>query len=261
MKIGMGLPINQRSGAFSPSVLFASGEVGDWFDPSDLSRLFQDGAGTTPVTADGQEVGRMIGQKGNVILTAAIGKKPLYKTSGGLHWLQFDGTDDGFASSTTLNMTGTDEVTFCLGIRKLSDAAVTVPLELGPDAGGATGAFYLASPRFPSEYYQMLSRGTGTSVSSFTASGAAPDTAVVTGLAKISGDTTTIRRNGVAATDATDQGTGNYSDATLYVGNRAGTTFFLNGNIYFLLVRGSMTSGGQLSDLESFAARKCGVTI
>ena len=42
---------------FNPRSLFASGEQGIWLDPSDFSTLFQDSAGTTPVTALGQPVG------------------------------------------------------------------------------------------------------------------------------------------------------------------------------------------------------------
>ena len=45
---------------FSPASLFESGEVGAWYDPSDLSTLFQDTAGTTPVTTSGQTVGLML---------------------------------------------------------------------------------------------------------------------------------------------------------------------------------------------------------
>ena len=37
--------------------LFALAEPGVWYDPSDLTTLFQDAAGTTPVTAAGQPVG------------------------------------------------------------------------------------------------------------------------------------------------------------------------------------------------------------
>ena len=47
--------IGRRS--FNPASLFANNEVGGWYDPSDLSTLFQDVAGTTPVTASGQTVG------------------------------------------------------------------------------------------------------------------------------------------------------------------------------------------------------------
>ena len=45
--------------------LFASGEQGAWYDPSDLSTMFQDSAGTTPVTADGQPVGLIRDKSGN----------------------------------------------------------------------------------------------------------------------------------------------------------------------------------------------------
>jgi len=45
---------------FSPLSLFAAGEVGAWYDPSDLSTMFQDSAGTTSVTAAGQPVGLIL---------------------------------------------------------------------------------------------------------------------------------------------------------------------------------------------------------
>lgn len=45
---------------FSPSLLFAAMEQGAWYDPSDLTTLFQDAAGTTPVTAVEQPVGLML---------------------------------------------------------------------------------------------------------------------------------------------------------------------------------------------------------
>ena len=45
---------------FWPGRLFLDGEQGAWYDPSDLSTLFQDAAGTTPVTADGDPVGLML---------------------------------------------------------------------------------------------------------------------------------------------------------------------------------------------------------
>jgi hypothetical protein len=40
--------------------LFANNEPGVWYDPSDLSTLFQDTAGTTPVTTPGQTVALML---------------------------------------------------------------------------------------------------------------------------------------------------------------------------------------------------------
>lgn len=47
-------------GFSSPSALFAAGEQGAWYDPSDLSTMFQDFVGATPVTASGQTVGLIL---------------------------------------------------------------------------------------------------------------------------------------------------------------------------------------------------------
>ena len=40
--------------------LFANGEQGFWYDPNDLSTMFQDAAGTVPVTAAGQPLGLVL---------------------------------------------------------------------------------------------------------------------------------------------------------------------------------------------------------
>ena len=50
----------RREDEFSPGELFANGEQGAWYDPSDFATLYQDSAGTTPVTALGQPVGLML---------------------------------------------------------------------------------------------------------------------------------------------------------------------------------------------------------
>lgn len=67
--IGLGLSITQLAvrqlvGQFNPMKLFALGEQGAWYDPSDLSTLYQDAAGTTPVTAVEQPVGLMLDKSG-----------------------------------------------------------------------------------------------------------------------------------------------------------------------------------------------------
>lgn len=76
--------------------LFAGGKQGVFYNPSDLSTLWQDVAGTQPVTADGDPVGLMLDKSGNgnhasQTLSAA---RPIYRTDGILHWLEFDGVDD-----------------------------------------------------------------------------------------------------------------------------------------------------------------------
>jgi hypothetical protein len=51
-------------GPFTPLSLFAAGEQGAWYDPSDLTSMFQDAAGTTPVTAMEQPVGLLRDKSG-----------------------------------------------------------------------------------------------------------------------------------------------------------------------------------------------------
>ena len=46
------------------AALFSAGEQGVWYDPSDFSTMFQDAAGTIPVTAVGQPVGRILDKSG-----------------------------------------------------------------------------------------------------------------------------------------------------------------------------------------------------
>ena len=47
--------------------MFGSGEQGVWYDPSDLSTMYQDAYGTTPVTAVGQPVGLILDKSKRVI--------------------------------------------------------------------------------------------------------------------------------------------------------------------------------------------------
>lgn len=81
---------------FDPLDLFAGGKQGVWYDPSDKSTLFQDVAGTVPVTKDGDPVALMRDKSGNGnhATQPVSTSRPVYKTDGILHWLAFDGADD-----------------------------------------------------------------------------------------------------------------------------------------------------------------------
>lgn len=56
--------IKYPANIFTPLTLFTTGVNGAWYDPSDFSTMFQDAAGTTPVTAVGQPVGRILDKSG-----------------------------------------------------------------------------------------------------------------------------------------------------------------------------------------------------
>lgn len=82
------------SETWTPIELFSNSELGAWYDPSDLTTMFQDAAGTTPVTADGDPVGLIHDKSGNEYhaFQSDLAKQPVYRTDGTLHWLEFSGS-------------------------------------------------------------------------------------------------------------------------------------------------------------------------
>lgn len=69
--INMGI-VGSLMGSASILALFAAGEVGVWFDPTDITTLYQDVAGTTPITAAGQPVGLMLDKSKGAALGSNI---------------------------------------------------------------------------------------------------------------------------------------------------------------------------------------------
>ena len=72
--MGFDLPVLNRLRRFGsgviPASLFTNAEPGVWYDPSDITTLFQDTAGTTPVTASGQTVALMLDKSRGLVLGA-----------------------------------------------------------------------------------------------------------------------------------------------------------------------------------------------
>ena len=88
-------------------------------DPSDLTTIYTDVAGTTNVTADGDPVGMWKDKNGNGFnLTAAADDttRPTYHTSAGLHWVTFDGTNDILWRAADLGI-GTGAMTIAVAVR------------------------------------------------------------------------------------------------------------------------------------------------
>ena len=85
--------------------LYGNGEQGAMYVPQPTllgeQVLYQDAAGTVPVTADGDPVGRNddVSGNGNPATQSVSANRPLYQTDGSLHWLAFDGAGDALESS------------------------------------------------------------------------------------------------------------------------------------------------------------------
>lgn len=246
---------------FSPLSLLAGAAALAWYDPSDLTTMFQDSAGTTPVTASGQPVGLIrdksgLGYHASQTVSAS---RPTYTESAGKRYLVFDGVDDFLVTGTITP--SVDKVQVFAGLRKLSDAAAQIVAESGTGVSGNTGRFYLAAPAaISSGRFDFLSKGTAQAVATVTGQ-PTPISVVATGLGDISGDRATLRLNGVqVAQDTTDQGTGNYAANVMYIGRRAGTTLPFNGQLHSLIMRWSSANltDGQIAQTETWVNQKTG---
>jgi hypothetical protein len=249
-------------GGWSPLSLFASGEQGVWYDPSDFSTMFQDDAGTTPVTATGQTVGLILDKsgRGNHATQANLGRRPiLQQDAGGRYFLLFDGSDDSLVSSTITP--GTNKAQVFAGVRKLSDVAAGIVAETSLSSATNNGTIGLLAPQAATASVGFNSRGTVVRGAVYTnAAVTAPVTTVLSGICEISTDTALLRLNGTQVTqNIGDQGTGNYLAYPLYIGRRGGTTIPFNGRLYSLIVRfGSNLDAGTITNAETWVNGKTG---
>jgi hypothetical protein len=255
---------NVMSGAAS---LFFNNEQGLWLDPSDLSTLFQDSAGTTPVTAVEQPVGKILDKsgRGNHATQATSASRPILRQdANGKYYLFFDGVDDSLATAA-INFTSTDKMTVFAGVRKLSDVSNQLLMELSASSTTNAGAMFLFCPRDPGTYNFGLS-GTvaGSRITGATFS--PPISNVLTCAYDITPsalvDEIKPRVNGIIPTmvtkDVGPAGTGNFGNYPLYIGRRGGTTLPFNGHLYSLIVRGAQSTDSQIASAESYVNSKTG---
>jgi hypothetical protein len=180
-----------------------------------------------------------------------------YNTIGFLPYLKFDGVDDSL-STNSINFTSTDKMSVFAGVRKLSDAARGMIVELSATSASNNGSFGMTAPNAASATYAFESKGTSLTDAIGTPF-AAPLTSVLCGLTEISTDSNILRVNGVQAdSDAGDQGTGNYGDYSLYIGSRGGTSLPFNGQIYSMIVVGRGLAAIELSLTEACVNGKTG---
>lgn len=203
---------------------------------------------------------------GNHATAPSDAARPLYKTDGTYHWLQFDGVDD-MLNTAAINFTATDKMSVFAGLRKNTDANQQVCLELGTGIG-AEGTFLWRAP-YSSGQSGFTFNLSGSSGSYYLNTGiVAPATRVLSSLMNIGASTLAEelvpRINGVVTqngSSGTVAGTGNFSNNALYIAARAGNVLPLNGNIYSMIVRGAPSTTQEITDTENWVAAKTGVTL
>lgn len=247
-----------------PSLLFSAMEQGVWYDPSDLSTLFQDSAGATPVTAVGQPVGRILDKsgRGNHAAQATAAARPvLQQDANGKYYLAFDGVDDSLATAA-INFTATDKMTSIFGALHANTSVAFIYSGGNTDSLGTSSTEVTVRDVVSTD----VTGRTGNSAKShrrFTALYNAPYVAAIQ--FDISQPTTASeqvgRINGSASTGSdviTANDTGNFASAPLVLGARGGGNFPLNGRIYSLIVRGALSDAAQIAAAEAYVNSKTG---
>ena len=252
--------------SFGVASLFAAGENGAWYDPSDLSTLFQDSDGTIPVTAAGQPVGRMLDKsgRGNHLYQITSTARPTYQLDGlGLPYLSFDGVDDRLQTVSAVSFGASDKLAIFAGYAQRT-AADGVVIESSANYNSFPGTFllYASISRTPSAGVKGT-LGVGLSGGAVALDSAQTSTVLIDISKSIRSDELAMRQNGAAVTGtysgSPDAGTGSFSNQTLYIGSRAGASIFANMRFYGLIMRAVLCSPGEIAGAENFIKIKSGV--
>lgn len=234
---------NKESADEAILALFKGGKQGVWYDPSDKSTLFQDVAGTIPVTKDGDPVALMKDKSGNgnhatqTVSTA----RPVYKTDGILHWLEFDGVDD-YLSITRFNTALTQPYIYSTAIKRLSVAPSTYLYDARNLSGNNT---------------YIIQSGNNTNINIGNPQNIGVYLPTVNNVGTFSylanGNESKVKISGTIVNIAL--GTESFEGGLL--GARKGGTENFNHNLYGLIV----ASGLDLDATEKYSAKKSGVTL
>jgi len=242
---------------WTPLQLFLAGEKGPWYDPSDLSTLFQDAAGTIPVTADGDPVGLMLDKSGNGYHArqSVSGSRPVYRTDGTLHWLETDGVDDSMvAANQAFNL---NTFTAAIAVELLGNANSRVFDSRGTGAPPVVGWQWNA---FLGSSAPLIDTGSaldnlraiilsGTKVAITQRNGVSP---------------TILRENGVLTGSQDPPANGSILttlDSVLFANSNGRDTQLFEGNFYGGLVVDSYIDEEAAEKIESYLAKLSGVTL
>jgi hypothetical protein len=263
-----GLQASRPWVTFVPSDLFLSSEKGVWYDPGDITTLFQDVAGTIPVTASGQTVALMKDKSGNNAhaTQSDATKRPTFQIYAGTDYgyLNFDGTND-FMVTSTINFTGTAVMTASAGIQVDTGATGSrIVFELGTDTSANNGAFYITAPSTAGDHSFGLR---GTTFIAGVVANVDPSDDILTAQLNIGAATKELelipRLNGVVKSGAgitwsggANAGTGNFGNHALYIGARAGTSLFFKGKFYGMIIRGATSTAPQVTATEAWVTAR-----
>lgn len=242
---------------FSPADLFQNNEQGAWYDPSDLSTMFQDSAGTIPVTAIGQPVGRINDKSGNgnnaIQSTAAA--RPLLQNDGVNNYLAFDGVDDAMATAS-FNLSLSTTASLFVGMDKINDTSAGWLFE--NSTGNARGISF-AQRGTSLEIGFKTSDDTNETISPYPAQQKIVISALLDPNNPISQEKIGIRVDGASVEGSVWNvaTAGNFGNFPLNIGKRS-DGYYLGVHLYSLTILGRLTTPQEITDTETWVNGKTG---
>lgn len=249
--------------AFSPADLFASGEKGYWYDPSDFSTMFQDAAGTTPVTATGQFVGKVLDKSGNgnhLEAVSAAARGVLQQDANGFYYVDCDGIDDGYKTVGAVNAGAAAKATLFFAFKP---DVFTLNFLVESSAAATAAGTYLVS------LSDSGTAGVGIAEALFVDTAGATSKAQSTGFTFVptimtaqydytvaaQADKIRLRRNAVALSPTypnAANGAGTFTNQITYFLGRTGTQYLFDGRLHGMIGRFSASTAEEVSNTESW---------
>ena len=244
--------------------LFTSGEQGFAYDPNDLYTMWQDEAKFLPVTGAGQPVWHILDKSGNnnhAFATSSTTRPILQRNATtGAYYLAFDGADDSLQTNS-IDFTATAKVSLFAGIRKLSDATVSIVAQFGSSFSSVGGFSFYTPTSVNAQSVGFRVNGTTPYAKGITGL-ASPRSLVFSGQGDIAAQRISARVDGVERlNEAATVGTGNFGNYSLDVGRLSGAGSPFNGHLYSLIGIGRLTSISETTALEKSIAKNTGVLL
>lgn len=256
--------------AYSPATaLFASGERGIWLDPQDLSSMFQDTAGTVPVTAAGQQVARINDKSGNNnhVTQATLVNRPYLRHDGINYYLEFDSANSRYMSAPNTNLLAprTNSIMMVVGSRFTTPTTAQYMVARSLQGPGANR--YWMSQGITGNNAAFNYSHTSGDIAAPVAPNGSGDNTVVSGTIDRMAGSAVVRVNAIPGTEvsftsdtATDRNTAYTFMLGVYpnssdTGPASGT--YVTGRLYGLVLRFADIDTAKRLELEEWMSEQC----
>lgn len=198
---------------------------------------------------------------------SADARRPIYTVSGGLTYLDYDGSDDCLVGPT-IDFSGTDKVTLIEAFELDTGALAQILTELSPTAVSNNGSFQVGTRIAASGDVFWGLRGDTANVNRSTAGAALPRKLLATCVYDLAGAATadeikpTVNGAVVALTDSgAAAGGGNLGSYVPYIGARADGSLRFNGRKWGEICVGRVLTTAELTYCQQLVAGRAGITL